>query len=109
MARLWISAAVHVGDIFLECGHALVLKPVELGGKVALDLGMARRVAAILTQYVFSEQILSIATGPRADRDHEQGCASADLVGDFDRHNLDLRAERARGLVFSHRLENLQS
>ena len=96
---LGVGAALHVGDVFREGGDALRLQAVVLGGEVAIDLGVARHVAAVLAEDVLGEQVLGVAAGAGAHREHDERGAGADRLGDLDRHHLDLGADRAGGLV----------
>src|SRR5271168_1507355 len=58
---LRIGAGLDVGAEFLERGDALVLKAVELGPEVAVDLGVAGLMAAGIAEHVLGEQILRVA------------------------------------------------
>ena len=43
--------------------HALGLQAIIFGGKIAVDLGVARNMAAVFTQNILGKEILRIAAG----------------------------------------------
>src|ERR1700728_234474 len=55
------SAILDIGPELLEGGDALLLQTVIFGAKVAIDLRMARLMAARIAQDVLREQVLRIA------------------------------------------------
>ena len=82
------APALHVGDIFAERRDPLLLQTVELGAEVAVDLRVARLVSARIAEHVLSEEILRVATPPRAHRHEQQRRALADLARHALRHDL---------------------
>lgn len=62
MARFGEGPACNIGAEFCEGGDAILLEPVIFFGEVAVDLGVAGHVAAVLAQDIFRE-VLCVAAG----------------------------------------------
>src|SRR6478735_4680719 len=58
MALFWKGLAGDIGAEFAECGDALRLQAVMLGGEISVNLGVARHVAPVLAQNVLGKQVL---------------------------------------------------
>jgi hypothetical protein len=61
MLLLRIGPGLDVGAEFLERRDPLLLQSVIFGAKIAVDLGVARLVAAGVAEHVLGEQILRVA------------------------------------------------
>ena len=65
MFVLWKRTLSHVINEFAKGSDAFLLQPVKLSRKVAIDLGMTRRVSSIGAENIFSKKILGITARPR--------------------------------------------